>query len=167
MYEVSSKYEQFFGPQGVVLLSSICTRKNEHRQYHVQILEHLRQPRIVGGGLEFFSSSRQAIYFFQVSVLLETGEINTFIYANRGGFYRRQDVDDRRQDVYDRRQGEKSDDHSPRGPKASTVHSCAGATEAHERTARHSPLPIDWLAAEDLCRRSGRVRKPHKYINIA
>ena len=43
--------------------------------------------------------------------------------------------------------GEKSDDHL-RGPKASPVHSGAGITEAHERTARRIPPLIVRLAVE-------------------
>ena len=43
--------------------------------------------------------------------------------------------------------GEKSDDHF-RGPKNSPVHSGAGITEAHERTARRIPLLIVRHAVE-------------------
>ena len=57
------------------------------------------------------------MYFFDMLVLFETGELNTCVYDS-GGFYRRKDI-------WDRRQGEKSDDHS-RGPKASPVHSGTG-----------------------------------------
>ena len=73
--------------------------------------------------------SRKAIYFFEMSVLFETDELNAYVCDS--GFYRRKDVQGRRQ-------GEKSDDHS-RGPKASPVHIGMGITETHERTARRPP----------------------------
>ena len=79
------------------------------------------------------------IYFFDISVFLETGELNTYV-NDSAGFYRRNYV-------LDRRQGEKSDDHCRR-PNAYPVPSCAGITEALERTARHSLPPIDRLAVE-------------------
>ena len=62
-----------------------------------------------------------------MSVLFETGELNTVVYDS-GGLYRRKYVQDRRQ-------GENNDHHS-RGRKASPEHSDMGITEAHERTAR-------------------------------
>ena len=80
-------------------------------------------------------NSQNAIYLFELSVLFETDE--------SGGFCRRKDA-------WDGRQGEKSDDHS-RGPKASPVHiACARITEAHERIARHFPMPFDRLHAVDF-----------------
>lgn len=80
-----------------------------------------------------------AIYFFDMSVFLETGELNTYV-NDSGGF-------NRRNYVLARRHGEKSDDHCRR-PNAYPVPSCAGITEALERTARHSLPPIDRLAVE-------------------
>ena len=60
-----------------------------------------------------------------MSVLLETGELNAYVYDG-GGLYRRK---------YVRTEGKGRNDHS-RGRKASPVHSDTGITEAHERTAR-------------------------------
>ena len=46
----------------------------------------------------------KATYFFEMSVLFETGELNTYVYDS-GGLYRRKYVQDKRQ-------GENNDDHS-------------------------------------------------------
>ena len=69
----------------------------------------------------------KAIYFFDISVLLQTGEINTDVLLyDSGGL-------SRRKHVYNRRQGENNDDPS-RGLKASPVHSDTDVTEAYERS---------------------------------